>query len=596
MVTHTQKTPGRRAALAKWLDVLVFLAVLAFAFLFLMHSDLLEMSMTSLNFLDGHFSDFYDISGAAASDLPTVYLLLALWSAPLRLIGMLGEIQSIEHFSLIARLWIELLPVLFSFLSLLVFRRVCSQAGMTLDNARKAAFFWLSSPILFFAVYIYAGYEIIALFFILLGILYWQKDSQLLSALFFGIAVTINFFALPLFILCLVMKPQKFARLLLQLLIFCLPFALECLPYLGNSGFQTYLIDFWRSQLPFSSAIGNGAVSISLLVLGLGVVICAAVFTQPRDEAERFRYLICYSCWICFLLFGICVWPTHYLVLCTPFWALTIYLNRDSEFLSLLDIVFMLFICIFTVTVWENSVDQTMFNNGILKRLLLTHPFDKLTMAGIMEKTTRSMCFSIMSAIMLVFAAVSHPRFLTPETAPGAERSGIYARLRFVGGTACFLVPACIVLFVALRGPMLSPIGSLSGDIGPLTSERMVSEVFTAQRDQLRKIEIEFALDDSAAAADVRLDLVELESGTQLFETLIDGSDLRDGKRYEIETGRLDLQKGQRYAINLSAEEQGDPVSIYYYLGKEMEDENGHLTNVDDQYQLYDLAIWLYGD
>ena len=582
------------------LDIILFFLLFLFCFLTLIHEDILITAFNALNFLKGHISDFYDAAGVTATYMPSIFISFALWQFPLWVTGIINHaIASAHSYSLFSNLWLELFPILFSFGSIYLMYKICALVGLGRKKSKLCAFFFATSPIYFFSVYIFSQHDVITVFLMMLGLYYWLKDRRYLFALIFGISVTFKYFGLPVFIVAAVLMEKDIRKLIQLCLVFAAPFALEVLLFSGSEGFISYVFGFWGAKFPFTAGINNGAVNISLFVLGIAVIASMAFFNETKGRIEQFKYLIYYAGWIYFLFFGICFWNPQYVVMGVPFWVLGTFLNKRSDFFMLLDIALMFFYTIYTVTTWENNVDQTMFLNGIFRKALLTHPFDKLTMAGLMEIMSTDMSYTLMSAILLVNAIFKHPKYWVSDLTVSIDHLWGLVRARFLVGVGIFLIPAIFVLLTALYGPMLSPIGEINDTIGPMMMERTVSETFTAQRASLKEIQIQFGV-DPAAIEDSKtiVEIVDMETFTQIFETTIDNKTIKDEKKYKVDTGSLTLTPEKEYAINIIpiAAEGKDAVTIYHTTDKDFESEGRRRVNVDDTYQLYDLAIWLYGD
>jgi uncharacterized membrane protein len=90
------------------------------------------------------------------------------------------------------------------------------------NNSTKAK--WLSaifasSPIAVFAVFIFGQYDIIGIFFTMLGFYYYVKDNRLRFSLFFSLAISVKYFALIPFLPLLLLKEKRILPLLKYILI-----------------------------------------------------------------------------------------------------------------------------------------------------------------------------------------------------------------------------------------------------------------------------------------------------------------------------------------------------------------------------------------
>ena len=85
-----------------------------------------------------------------------------------------------------------------------------------------------------------------------------------------------------------------------------------------------------------------------------------------------------------------------------------------------------------------------MFNNGILRSLVNGNIGTELMMEDLIAKLDKSLCLSILTMMMLVYAVFKHPKYCAQNPAQEVSCMG-WMRTRFIGGVAIFVVPAFVV-------------------------------------------------------------------------------------------------------------------------------------------------------
>lgn len=89
--------------------------------------------------------------------------------------------------------------------------------------------------------------------------------------------------------------------------------------------------------------------------------------------------------------------------------------------------------------------------------------------------------------------------------------------------------------------------------------EDCAEQVFEAVRSEVETISVQFGTHGLQYRGSVRVELVQTETGTVLFETDVDGSELRDNEFYVVydaeENGALTLNEGESYMVRITAED-----------------------------------------
>lgn len=108
--------------------------------------------------------------------MPTTYWLFALWNIPLRVLGVMTEATMEAPYA--AVMWYKALPVLFYLFSGYLIYDLALLLEMGPRKAKICAYVFLTAPIGFFSQFLFGQYDILTVFFMLLGMRAWLKRQN----------------------------------------------------------------------------------------------------------------------------------------------------------------------------------------------------------------------------------------------------------------------------------------------------------------------------------------------------------------------------------------------------------------------------------
>jgi Gpi18-like mannosyltransferase len=186
--------------------------------MFSQHVDLFHTSSSSYAYLNGHITDFYDYNKPLVDGndyLPIIYAIFAIWNLPLKLFGLTHNVAATGVMLSIPELiWTKLLLVIFYFASAFVIYKISKQITNNVDNSKIVSIIFATSPIAIFAVFIFGQYDIIGVFFTMLGFYYYVKNDYLKFSIFFSFAISLKFFPLLIFIPLILLVEKRILHIL----------------------------------------------------------------------------------------------------------------------------------------------------------------------------------------------------------------------------------------------------------------------------------------------------------------------------------------------------------------------------------------------
>lgn len=408
-------------ALSKW--DWVFFGILAFfSFISFAQQDLLVTGNRSWLIYDSGIRGFYDASyqwtgSYGANYMPTTFWLYAIWNYPLKLLGIDMPL-TIDESRFLLVMWYKLLPVLLYMVSAYLLFMIGQQIGMDKNRAKFCMFSFITMPVAFFSQFIFSQYDIFTVFFMLLGVWFYFRDedgkrtvnNQLLFCLSFGIAITCKYYAVLIFAVFLLMDEKRVSRLLLSVGVAAIPFFAEYMLYNKSELFHENVFGFfvldYVSLADFTTRIGTANFSKILCVF----LVIWAYFQYSEDRMAKVRWLIFFSCGICFCLFGLMTFHPQWLIFAVPFWVLSAMLSEHTEKYYWINIVFIAVLYLFVVQVWSGNVDDMVLHNGILKFLIADRNM-AFHVADVLPRIDINTLYSIIIAIVLAFFVFSHPKY-----------------------------------------------------------------------------------------------------------------------------------------------------------------------------------------
>ena len=365
------------------LDYWVYGVSLALCFLLFKQSDLTHTNASSFAYLHGHFWDFYDYNNTRMGDnnyLPIFYWFFAIWNIPLKLLGLIPEVTSETWMqaTVIQTIWSKLLLAVFFFATVNIVGKIAKQVcaaqandqGIQKENLPKLLF--ATSPIAIFAVFIFGGYDIFALFFMLLGLhAYFTKDFKWF-VVWFSVAISFKYFAAFAYLPLVLIIEKRFIHLVIYGLLGLVVTAIQFALYWHSDVFLGEIFG-----LATAKAAGNSFKIRTIIVNLFYCFMCFYLYFSKFDyrlDAIKWYERAIYACLLSYaLLFSWVLWHPQWIILITPFVCFSILFIRSQKLLILLlaiETLGYLGFAVYTMNNWVGNVDNTMLYGGVFGELL----------------------------------------------------------------------------------------------------------------------------------------------------------------------------------------------------------------------------------
>lgn len=581
-------------------DWIAFAVLAAICFFCFQQGDLFNTAGSSFALLNGHILDFYDYNaslGIGDAYLISTYVLFAIWNIPIRLLGLVTA--PTLSLPTAVMLWNKLLPTLFFFGSAALSYRMLLLLGADRKQAKIGAYIFLSSPIAFFSQFIFGQYDSLTLFFMMAGIYYWLRDKRLPFILFFGLALTFKYTALLIFIPLLLLREKRYLRIILSGMLVAVPFLVMNALYLTSPAFTHHVGGFnavgYILGLTFTATYFPISATIVLFLLICGV----AFFRDCKDRAELFQWGLFLSSLVCFVIFGLCQWHPQWLMFMTPFLAFGVMYNRKAKDFLFIEFLLMGAFVLVTVTMWNNHVDQRLFEHGVLGELFIRKGgLNSMTMHQLFLSLPLMLSFSAFTGILLILTVYKHPRYLLNHFSEDLSHAAALIRVRLIGGVAVFMVPAFLLLGVLLARPdILDRSGSMAAPLDQLNPGQVYQQHLT------------YGADDTVSAVSVAVgtyglrgqsgrltvELYDAATDTLLAEGSVSLRAVQDNRDALIRFAPTKLTAGAEYDLLFQTVDDDGETSLTIYRTAEASATESRYAVIDGDPQDYNLCYALYG-
>lgn len=271
----------------------------------------------------------------AIYDFP-IYIIFALWDLPLWIAEKYFNIDVLD--STICLIWAKMIILPFLFACLKIIYKICQEIGIDKNNSIKCLFIFLTSNIYLASIIIMSQYDIIGLFFVLLGVYYYLKNNNKLFIFWFSIAITFKYFALLIFIPLLLLSEKSVLRIMysfscsfIPLIIMKLPFLLKEQHFITNNIGINMIFNF---PLAYKFPAVYGAVVPYIILLVLLCLFCYLKITQSIEEKYQYTIYISFLSMAIFFAFS----NTHpyWIILMLPYLCIISITNKALTGVNLL--------------------------------------------------------------------------------------------------------------------------------------------------------------------------------------------------------------------------------------------------------------------
>jgi hypothetical protein len=548
-------------------DFVLYVLALAGCYILFQQTDLFHTSSSSYAYLNGHIADYYDynskiIVGDDPFYLPLIYVIFAIWNIPLKFLGLMHDVAAGGVTLTVPELaWTKLLIVVFYFATAHVMFLIGRSLSGQPQRAKSIAVIFATSPIAVFGVLIFGQYDIIGVFFTMVGFYFYIKRDYWKFSLFFSLAISLKMFPLVAFLPLLLLVEKRILHIVKYGAVALTATALQIILYYPSTAFRNDFFSVASGRMSILAELNLSPVNSSPYLITLLTVICIYAYIKEVDlEAEQYRTAINLSLLSYAVLFSTVFWHPQWLLMIVPYFALTNLFIRDAWKSYLLDIAGMFAFIYITVNQWENNVDVAMLSHGLLRSWFTYIPL-----------STRQL---FLPQFTYIFMGVFFVYLFSPlliQWFQGADLRGqsavkelhtsnSYLRARFYVGLAIFVIPA---LFCALAPKkiaqrldpsayMISGLAVESADtqVGDINRNNFFRQSFVAEQNGLSVINLRLGTGDRVQQCTALLTLLD-EGQNIVAERELDCASIVDNALYSFDFEPLAASKGKLFYLEI---------------------------------------------
>ena len=339
----------------------VILAISLFFFYCFIYNDILETMRVGISFwydlFEGRIHYFY--AGRwemnpfaytkivqAVYDFP-IYIVFAVWNFPLWIAEKFFGVDVFN--SVLCLMWGKTLLLLSSVMIARAVYQLCITLKLTKERSALAVMLFLTSNFFMTSVIMMCAYDIVALYFAIVGINYFYKNDMKKFTICFMLAIPLKFFALLIFIPLLLLKEKRIPHIIGYVFMSILPILvfrilLPCQAMYGET--ETVAFNIFNmfkatnlSNLAFLYVVTYeqpAALSRMYIPVFLWIIlflICYFIELKTEDDMRKWGIYVCFLTYA--ILFATCMSHPYWLLIMVPFAAVIMAQNYKYFYINL---------------------------------------------------------------------------------------------------------------------------------------------------------------------------------------------------------------------------------------------------------------------
>ena len=544
-----------------------YVIMLGFCYLVFQQSDLMQTSTSSYAYLRGHFLDFYNYNKKIVGGddyYALMYIIFAIWNIPLKILGFMHS--NSQGILLDGRelLWTKLLLVVFFFATAYATYKVAElilkDKSNKAEKAKLIGMIFATSPIAIFIVFCFGQYDIIGLFFSMVGIYYYIKKDYMKFAIAFSLAISLKFFAIFIFVPLVLLSNKKIWNIIKYLFIGLLSTAIQIAMYYNNIAFREQFFRIASGEANDLQSLNLSQFNNSPYLYLAFFAICIFAYIKKAKDDDEFNMLTVFICLISYgALFSTVIWHPQWLIIILPFFALSYIFINEREKMYLFDIVGMLAFIYLSVNFFAGNVDVIMAKYGVLRRLFNYIPLElkDFYFPKFVPIVEGIFFLYLFSPIMVYYYGKYNKNDISKKV------SSQYFFSRLFLGMAVFLVPAvlCIVMPKNLariidKSAYSTPgmlIESPNVTYCSINSKSDAEQTFYAGQDYFREINVKLGTFQKVNQCNLTFSLYD-ENMKLIASSTADGSKIKDNSFYQFIFNPIENSKGKKYTLKIQSD------------------------------------------
>lgn len=583
--------------------IFLYISIVIFCFFAFNHSDILITAGASFGYLNGHFNDFYEVNKIAIgvlNYLPSTYILFAFWNIPVFLFGFVKH-PTMEVGNVI--FWYKTLTSIFFIGSAIYIYKIGILLGLNKKDSKLLTAFWMSSPILIFSQFIFGQYDIFTAFFMIAGFYYYLSGKRNLFIASFAISITFKYFSLLVFVPLLLLIEKRLLKILYAGLLVLLPVLIEIGIYISSEAFREGVFGFYAPR-----TLGSSAGKVYLV---LWLIFSLMMYRKRCTSSKQFlEWALYIPMAVTSLIFCSITWNPQWLLLATPFLALTTFFNKRAKFFIILDIVMMYCFVAYVAHNWIGWVDQSLFGLGVFRDFnpAISDPDSGLIMREFFVPHMRKLYYQLLAVGFLLNVVLKMPisyfeKWNIDISLMKIKEYWNLTYYRFFIGILIFILPAIICLLAPNAGSLIydfsenpyKVIGKLPAT-PDLTPHTVIGQVFKGNRTKINKIAIQMTRKDIDMKSHIRARITKLNSNQIIAEKEIPIKDLKNPNSLSVDFEGVKIEPNDMYYFSVESINVIPDQAVSFFHTNYLSSDSNTYAVINGIKQDYNLYIKIYGE
>ena len=222
------------------------------------------------------------------------YLIFAIFEFPIWVIEKIFAVNAYN--SIAGNIYNKMVLLFFVLLDIYALHKLLKQLGNEDESISLYLLLYVTSMTVITSTYITGQYDVINIFFILMGIYYWLRKDTRMFLLYFAISINLKYFGIMFFIPLLLIDEKNILKIILKTIIAVTPTLVLMLIFsLGSKdvagGVGTGVVSMYITKFIVNDlTIGNHEMSSFVLISIISCLI--AYFHRYDNDEERLKIAI----------------------------------------------------------------------------------------------------------------------------------------------------------------------------------------------------------------------------------------------------------------------------------------------------------------
>ena len=350
---------------------LLLFSIILFVFVSFIHPDLIHTTVMSTYWNQ----NLYSVCNGC-NYLPLIYFIFYLWSMPFQIINPVSisdpqlfiiGLETNPTFFIYNKVLVAIIFFISIYLADKIYHLLDNNKHQS-ENKKLVFKLLLFSPFSFFIIFLFGGYDVFALFFILLGIYLFLRKHYYLSFIIFSISLSFKFFSIVIIISFIAfIRESILKKIIFSVIALSIPI-LQIAFFYNDPIFLKGISQLVVNRSKNSNLFFNPSMIVALFFL---IWILFLNYSNNFKKLFSDRDFI-YIPYIALLfLFSFSPISPQWIILIIPFILVTIILNQTKNtnihsFIFIEGIFYLIFLILIT-NIWYRNIDLLMGNFGLFE-------------------------------------------------------------------------------------------------------------------------------------------------------------------------------------------------------------------------------------